>query len=168
MSKKKINIALILMVLGLWGTVAYRAASQYFFSDGMALSGIQDQAGVNFSKIEKDTFALEAIGRDPFLNKSVAPVEKPIDFKPSVPRKIKPSATKTIQPKEVVAWPEIQYYGYIKSRERKEELILVKIENRLYKLRKNDQVDGMFIRKVYNDSVEVYFNKEKRIVHLAR
>ncbi|TGD56845.1 hypothetical protein [Flavobacterium humi] len=168
MSKKKINIALILVVLGLWGTVAYRAASQYFFSDEMTLKGIQDQANVNFSKIEKDTFALEAIGRDPFLNKSTAPVEKPIDFKPSVPRKITPSQPKIIKPKEVVAWPEIHYYGYIKSRERKEELILVKIENRLYKLRKNDQVDGMFIRKVYNDSVEVYFNKEKRIVHLAR
>lgn len=167
MSKKKINIALILVVLGLWGTVAYKAISQYFFSNELAFSGVQNQANVNFSKIEKDTFNLETIGRDPFLNKSTAPVIKPAASATTVFKKPANTQPKIVKPKEILLWPEVHYYGYIKSREKKEELILVKIQNKLYKLRKNDQIDGLFIKKVYNDSVEVYFNKEKRIVHLA-
>ena len=167
MSKKKINIALILVVLGLWGTVAYKAISQYFFSNEIAYNGTQNQADFNFSKIEKDTFNLETIGRDPFLNKSTAPVIKDADPKPALPKRPVNTQPRIVKPKAVVSWPEVHYYGYIKSRERKEELILVKIQSKLYKLRKNDQIDGLFIKKVYNDSVEVYFNKEKRIVHLA-
>ena len=167
MSKKKINIALILVVLGLWGTVAYKAISQYYFSNELAFDGVQNQANVNFSKIEKDTFNLETIGRDPFLNKSTAPVIKPVKSAPTVFKKPVNAQPKIVKPKEILVWPEVHYYGYIKSREKKEELILVKIQNKLYKLRKNDQIDGLFIKKVYNDSVEVYFNKEKRIVHLA-
>ncbi|MGH2667449.1 hypothetical protein [Flavobacterium sp.] len=167
MSKKKINIALIMVVLGLWGTVAYKAVSQYFFSNEIALNDAQGQADFNISKIEKDTFKLETISRDPFLNKSVEPA-KPTIPKPALPKKMVVPQPRFVKPKIVIMWPEVHYYGYIKSKEKKDELIMVKIGSKLYKLRKNDQIDGLFIKKVYNDSVEVFFNKEKKMVHLAQ
>jgi hypothetical protein len=166
MSKKRINIALLILVLGLWGTVGYKTINQYFFSKEVALSDVQTNATFNFSQIKKDTFHLETIQRDPFLNKSsIAPSQNPVVKKiysqPKV--QIKPIA----QPKPIINWPTVSYYGYIKSKDKTEELILVKIDNELHKLRKNATVNGLIIKKVFNDSIEVVFNKEKRVIRVG-
>lgn len=166
MSKKRINIALLILVLGLWGTVGYKTINQYFFSKEVALSDVQSNATFNFSQIKKDTFHLEAVQRDPFLNKNSVvqhenPVVKKIYSQPKVVNK------PIIQPKPIINWPSVSYYGYIKSKEKSEELILVKIDNELHKLRKNSDVDGLVIKKVYNDSIEVLFNIEKRVIRVG-
>jgi hypothetical protein len=54
-----------------------------------------------------------------------------------------------------------------KSKDKTEELILVKIDNELHKLRKNATVDGLIIKKVFNDSIEVVFNIEKRVIRVG-
>ncbi len=162
MSKKKINIALIIVVLGLWGTVAYKTVSQYFFpKELLAFNDSQANTRLNFSQIKKNAFQLENIQRDPFLNKREEPLPQNVVVRHVSPRIInKP----VVVSKPAVQWPAVHYYGYIKSKDKTEELILVKINNQLHKLRKNDQVDGLVIKKVYSDSIEVYFNKEKRII----
>ena len=66
---------------------------------------------------------------------------------------------------QVINWPNITYYGYIKSKDKIEELILVKIDNQLYKLRKNSNINGLIINKVYKDSIEVSFNKNKKFLY---
>jgi hypothetical protein len=166
MSKKRINIALLILVMSLWGRVGYKTVSQYFFSKEVALSDIQSNSTFNFSQIKKDTFHLEIIQRDPFLNKSsVNPNQIAVVKKVYVQPKIitKPP----IQPKPIINWPSVSYYGYIKSKDKTEELILVKIENQLHKLRKNATIDGLIIKRVFNDSIEVVFNKEKRVIKIG-
>jgi len=163
MSKKKINIALIIVVLALWGTVAYKAVSQYFFpKELLAVNDGQTNVRLNFSQIKKDVFQIENIQSVPFLNKREEPLTQNVVVRDiiSPPKINKP----VIVPKPAVQWPAVYYYGYIKSKDKTEELILVKINNQLHKLRKNDQVDGLVIKKVYSDSIEVYFNKEKKII----
>jgi hypothetical protein len=165
MAKKRINIVLLLLVLGLWGTVAYKTISQYFFAKVNTIKDDGFTGEINLETIKKDTFVFETIDRDPFLKKQYSKPDtillKSRIIKPVIiPKKVE------VKPKPVTIWPLVDYYGYIKSKEKVQELILVKIDNRLHKLRKADEVDGLFINKVYNDSIEVTFNKEKRVIKI--
>ena len=164
MSKKNINIALIFLVLSLWGTVAYKSLYQYLFSNDDNLGVNLNTSQVNFTTISKDTFDLQKVTHDPFLNKqlekvevlsTIIPVSKPIAVK-------KPKVEKKI---EAIQWPQIFYYGYIKSKDKTEELILIKVDNQLYKLRKNALVNGLLINKLYKDSIEVKYNNQSKKIY---
>jgi hypothetical protein len=163
MAKKRINIVLLLLVLGLWGTVGYKTISQYFMPKKVIVNDQNFNNNIKINEIKKDTFELALINRDPFLNKQNT---TPVVAKPPVAAIVRPKiiTPPIIKEKPVVIWPLISYYGYIKSKEKIQELIMVKIDNRLYKLRKNDEVQGVVIKKVYHDSVEVYFNKETKVL----
>lgn len=166
-AKKKINIVLIMLVLGLWGTVAYKTVSQYFFSKELVANKTQLNNELNLNQINKDTFNLEKVARDPFLNRQNRTdslvSKKYYSEIPNVKIKTNPIVLK---PKVIINWPLISYHGYIRSKDKNEELILVKIDKRLYKLRKDDEIEGVTVKKVYNDSIEVNFNKGKKIIRL--
>ncbi|TRW97027.1 hypothetical protein [Flavobacterium gawalongense] len=166
-AKKKINIVLIILVLGLWGTVAYKTISQYFFSKELMANKTELNDELTLNEINKDTFNLGKVARDPFLNRQNQTdsfVSKKYYSKiPNVKIKSNPIVLK---PKVIINWPLISYHGYIRSKDKNEELILVKIDKRLYKLRKDDEIEGVTVKKVYNDSIEVNFNKGKKIIRL--
>lgn len=163
--KKNINIVLIVVVLGLWGTVGYKAINNYFFFKKAEVKPASFNAGISNRQINKDTFRIETLARDPFLNKQgqeMVSVTKKYEAKPSgVGNK---QVIQFIKPMEYINWPSISYYGYIKSKENNEELILVKINDKLYKIRINDQIEGITLKKVYKDSIEFNFNKEKKTI----
>ena len=156
-TKKAINIGLIIIVLSLWGTVSYKYINRFFENDEVILALSDDYNYGTVSIIEKDTFLLEPLTKDPFLNKVFS---KP---KPQVSRvPVAPKVKSEAKPKEEMFFPTVKYYGYIKSKDKKEELILVKINNRLEHVRLNSNIDGLVIKKIYKDSISVYFNNETR------
>ncbi|WP_269234874.1 hypothetical protein [Flavobacterium flavigenum] len=166
MAKKKINIILILLVLGLWGTVGYRALYRQF-ADSEITNSIQDQKyNVAIKQINKDTFKLEKINRDPFLNKEfqntaiIAVSKKTISHNTVKKVMVQPVPKKQAN----ISWPSLQYYGYLKSKDK--ELVLLKIDSKLYKLKLNETQNGLTIRKKYKDSIEVTFNSETRMILL--
>ena len=53
--KKKINIVLLVVVLGLWGTVGYRALNQYFLSEKGVVKTMELNKELNSTQINKDT-----------------------------------------------------------------------------------------------------------------
>ncbi|WP_281323425.1 hypothetical protein [Flavobacterium aestivum] len=168
--KKKINIALILVVLTVWGFVASKALSQYFFLDKKTTNNQQFDSRQSINKINKDTFALGNITRDPFLNKesrtyAVATPSKNAYFKKTtIKKEVKPIVVKQ---KEIINWPQITYHGYINSKDRNGELlILVNVDKKLHKLKLNQQSDGITLKKVYKDSIELDFNREKKIFRI--
>lgn len=168
MAKKKINILLIIVVLGLWGTVGFRTINRYFGNDTVNLSSQAQNREISLKKINKDTFELKKIGRDPFLNKQF--VEKPafvasVSYHAPIRKAIKPSPT-VPKPKFDVPWPQLQYFGYIKSNNL--ELVLLKIDSKLHKLKLNDEVNGLIVKKKYKDSLEVVFNSQSRIIHTKK
>lgn len=167
MGKKKINILLIIVVLGLWGTVAYKTVAHFFSPEVLVANENISNKEFNLDEVNKDTFQLKKITRDPFLNmqnKSIDSISKK-DYPKSPIKRIK-SSTIVVRPKEITDWPSIFYYGYIKSKSKDEELVLVKIDDRLYKLRKYDQVREIILKQVYNDSIELNYNKQKRIIRI--
>lgn len=167
--KKKINIVLILIVLTVWGFVASKTLSQYFFLDKKTINNGQFNSKLSINKIKKDTFALGNIARDPFLNKEnrayVSSPSKYIYFKkPTIKKEAKPIIVKQ---KEIINWPQITYHGYINSKDRNGELlILVNVDKKLHRLKMNQQSDGITLKKVYKDSIQLDFNREKKIFRI--
>ncbi|MEO8533266.1 MAG: hypothetical protein ABI441_05930, partial [Flavobacterium sp.] len=166
MVKKKINIVLIVVVLGLWGSVFYKTITQYFTSKELAVNTSASSGKVKFNQINKDTFALENVSRDPFLNKQVQEVVSrpqrqyvPNNYSGSAVKKAKPATTAV---RQLTIWPAISYHGYIKDS--RGEMVILKIDSKMFRLRKNDLVEGIMIRKISSDSLEVDFNKEKKII----
>jgi hypothetical protein len=167
--KKKINIALILIVLTVWGFVASKTLSQYFFLDKKRINTGKFNSNLSINKINKDTFALGNIARDPFLNKE-SKTYIPLSFKNQYFKKVtiqKEVKNVVIKQKEVIIWPQISYHGYINSKDRNSELlILVDVDKKLYRLKLNQQSDGITLKKVFKDSIELDFNREKKIFRL--
>ena len=167
--KKKINIVLIIIVLTVWGFVASKTVSQYFFLDKKAINIDKSNSELSINKINKDTFSLDQITRDPFLNKessiAISVSTQTQYFKKSTLKK--KAANEIVEQKEVILWPFISYHGYINSKDRNNEvLILVNINKKLYKLKLNEQSEGVTLKKVYKDSIELNFNREKKIFRI--
>jgi hypothetical protein len=162
--KKKINIVLIVVVLGLWGTVCYRAVNQYFLSKKLGIKTMDVNKEFKSNQINKDTFRLENSIRDPFLDKQSQSSVLAIIMSSSKTSNIRHITAPIIKSKEYINWPAISYYGYIQSKANNEELILVKINEKMHKLKINEEVEGVTLKKVYKDSIEFIFNKEKKII----
>lgn len=157
--KKKINIVLVIAVLGLWGSLIYKAINQYFFLEEDAFDYATYNPKNDFIISEKDTFALEPINRDPFLDKAFAPNSEAKVSRPAKNNILKHSIAKPIEKKP---FPQINYYGYIKSKEKKEELILLKINGKMKRLRIDEVTEGIKVKKVFHDSILVVANGETR------
>lgn len=156
-TKKIINIILIIVVVSLWGTVSYKYINRFFGSDELLYTSSNDYNYEAISIIKKDTFLLEPLAKDPFLNQVFT---KP---KNQTSRVVIPPKPKEVpKPTAGIPFPSVNYYGYIKSKDKKDELILLKVNNRLERVRLNSDIDGLIIKKIYKDSVIVFFNNETR------
>ncbi|MHC0439233.1 hypothetical protein [Flavobacterium sp. 3-210] len=165
MAKKRINIVLIIIVIALWGSVLYRTLYRYFSSQEITNNSTNISGNIKFNQIHKDTFALEKISRDPFLNKQNQ--ENIIrSQKEYIPKNVvtsqKPIVIAKPKIKQLIVWPAISYHGYIKDS--KGELAIMKIDNKMYRLRKDALVNGISLKKISRDSLELNFNSERKII----
>lgn len=167
MGKKKINIVLIIAVLALWGTVGYRALNRQFTNSEMSLEKQNKLGNTTINQINKDTFNLEQIKRDPFLNQQFQPlVLNSRTVRPHYKTVKKTVALIVPKGDPNLKWPSLSYHGYIGSKERNEDLVLLSIDSKLRKLKLNDPVNGLIVKKRYKDSIEVFFNSETRMIRV--
>ena len=156
-NKKMINAVLIIIVVSLWGTVSYKYINRFFGDNEVFYNTSENYNFDTLSVISKDSFNLQPLTKDPFLNKIV--IQQKIQSS-SIPKENIVKKEPIL--KSSIPFPAVQYYGYIKSKDKKEELILVKINNSLERIRLNDNIDGLIIKKIYKDSIVVHYNKETR------
>jgi len=159
--KKTLNIILLIAVLGLWGSAGYKFLRNYFFMDTATVSSPEPEINFNGIITQRDTFLLEPVNHDPFLNK-LSTIQNELE-KETPKKKYKPvsQVNKIKQPTAIPVWPDVSYYGFIKSGQNK-ELALLKINGNLFRLHKGDSKDGIVVKEVYRDSVKVDFKKERR------
>ncbi|WP_330443320.1 hypothetical protein [Flavobacterium sp. C4GT6] len=168
--KKKINVILIIVVIALWGGIGYRFLSNYFFTPDQPVLRTYFDSNTDIDNIfvQRDTFVMEPIKRDPFLNKIKS------DSKSILVRNN--SANNTVKPKQVVThssteiktyWPKIEYYGYIKSGDNK-ELVLLNINGSVKKMHIGENGSGVTVNKISRDSIKVSFNKESKVIRHSR
>lgn len=159
MMKKKVNIVLILAVLSIWGAAGYRYISNYFREKDVLSYHEKDFITTQQIKIIRDTFELRPLPRDPFLNNII--IER------QVPKRISKAVMKPVaaqKAKEPLIWPDIQYLGFIESKDQKnKELILVKVNGGLFRMHKGELNSDVLIKNIYKDSIKVLYKKEERI-----
>ena len=154
--KKIINIGLIVFVLILWGTIVYRYVNNYFYSQSSIIEEEYNQ--YSLIKINKrDTFSLANLNRDPFLGKTTKKY-KPQSVNNNSSAKISNKTIKPISSKIPTTIPTIEYFGIIKSSSKKDEMIIVKINNTVKKMRLNSEFEGVKVYKVFKDSILISFN----------
>ncbi|MDK2772179.1 MAG: hypothetical protein KYX68_08155 [Flavobacterium sp.] len=160
MKKKQINIALIIIVLALWGTVFYKYVNRFFSNDNEIVYN-QTEFSLPITKIEKDTFELKLLERDPFLAKTMLKRESNSIVKKALN---KPVFKKTPVPIINKPFPIVQYFGYIKSQDKNQKLILLKVNDRLKRVRLKDNIDGLVVEQIYKDSVVLRYNNSAKSI----
>ena len=152
--KKKVNVFLIIAVVSLWAIVGYRIIGAYFFDVKNESVFLNDYGKHQFKLIEKDTFKLLAVKRDPFLNKMVSEKnEKKVEINAVIPIKKKINSIK--KENLEIPFPVVHYYGYIKSEKKKDEMVILKINNQMKRLRRNETFIELKIVEVFKDSIKL-------------
>lgn len=162
--KKTTNIVLISIVIGLWGTIIYKYLKNYFSFENTLIH----ENGKIYSLIkinERDTFSLTNLNRDPFLGK-ITKKYKPQSVNNNSSIKINNKTIKPISSKIPTTIPTIQYFGIIKSSNKKDELVILKINNVVQKLRLNSEYNGVKIKKIFKDSIMISFDKKEIIIKM--
>ena len=160
--KKIINIGLIVFVLVLWGTIVYRYVNNYFYSQSSIIEENYNQ--YSLIKIHKrDTFNLANLNRDPFLGKTKKKY-RAISINNNSTIKSRNIISKPISNKISSTIPTIQYFGIIKSSSKKDEMIIVKINNDVKKMRLNSEFEGIKVKKVFKDSILISFNNNLKYI----
>ena len=153
MKNKKTVYLVLPIVIGLWALVIYKVVHIYSSSDETVVASSSFVPPIlksNFS----DTFSIAATYRDPFLGKTVSPTVSKTSIAPQPLKKIS----------EPTKWPGITYGGVIKSRKSNAQLGMVSINGQTNFMKEGDVISDVLLKKIYKDSIDVVFQKEKRVV----
>jgi len=101
---------------------------------------------------EKNPFVLVILNRDPYLNSRVMPIKKTENMPKGRPK----SDSKNIK----TVWPNIAYFGFVKSNDQSAPLVLLTINNKLKRLRQGEKFEKILVKKVFRDSVHIQLGKE--------
>lgn len=153
MKNKKVVYLLILVIAGIWAFILYR-----FFAFSSSPNNPEFQAlfvPPVLTSTTSDTFSISANYRDPFLGKTETKVESNRPKTTPVPKKVV----------ELLKWPAITYGGMIKNRKSNAaQLCMVVINGQSNFMKEGDIIADVQLKKVYKDSVEVVFQKDKKMI----
>ncbi|MFD0963846.1 hypothetical protein [Pseudofulvibacter geojedonensis] len=153
MDKKKKTYLLLVVVLGLWGTIGYKIISALNPEESEVLV---ENISVDFSpeKTKIDTFSITQVKRDPFLGKLSQSINKTNQF-----------GNKNSKNNEsVTPWPQIQYQGIVKKQGGSSKIFIITINQQQYLLKKNQEVERVKLIKGTSKEVYLRFNKETKII----
>jgi hypothetical protein len=152
---KKAVYFLLPVVLVVWGLIFYKVFHAVNNSDDRFNYSTSQ---VNFSTGDSsitETFNISGNYRDPFLGKIYSDkVEVKTDTK---------KETGPAKAKQVMQWPVVRYGGMLGNEKNGNLLVMIKIHGTNKLMKAGDEFSGVEITKVFHDSVEVKFLKEKKI-----
>lgn len=155
MNKALLNKILIFFLLLIWSVIGYKLITNIFGKNEIVqMKSVVNEPQINKENVETSIFALPIITRDPFLGSYTT-------------RKMENSQTQNrhskIDKKKPIVWPQINYYGFVKGENNKNALALLKIDGKLERVRKGTNMNGIAIKEIYQDSILVIFNNQKKI-----
>ena len=159
MKNKKLIYLLLPVVIAIWGIIFYRI----FNTTGGDENNVVKEINAGTDKGQSsytDTFSISANYRDPFMGKL------------AVGNNDQPKATTSMQKKAVepkpqpapTPWPALAYSGMIKNQRSSIQLAMLQVNGQSYNIKSGETVEGVQVMKIYRDSVEVIFQKEKRTI----
>lgn len=166
MKNKGLTFVLLLVVGVIWFKVFFRIKDNLSNEDTSVQ--VQGELGLPRKNYVKDTFALQANYRDPFHSNSPSSSTSPSNDangngpQPApVQQIIKPQP----EPPKPHRWPKMRYFGLMKSNPQKGTLAILTIDNMRFNLREGEEAyDGIYVRKIYGDSVLMVHEKYGRVL----
>lgn len=162
MKNKKTVYFLLPVVTLIWGIVFYRIFSATHSSDDNNMS---KDIPLPYSRPDHsrlDTFNIFANYRDPFVGRINSSYQEPterVEIRKNEPP-VKPPE-KIVQP---IKWPAIIYGGMIKNQKSNKQLVLVQINGQDKLMQEGNMVSGVELIRIFKDSIELAFEKEKKII----
>ncbi|MFP9100749.1 hypothetical protein ACLI09_16995 [Flavobacterium sp. RHBU_24] len=155
--KKELNIILIIVVISLWGTVAYKYFKNYFFASTIESENI---VANNYQNLEivRDTIAFQYLDRDPFLATPSPSIAEGKNNNSIVKPKYKNAVVNPVQ-QEIIPMPEIIYYGYIKSGTK--EFALLKVNETLLRLQKQQVKNNIRVKSFSKNDLIIIFGGQE-------
>lgn len=161
MTKKAINIGLLIIVVFIYGSIVIKCSkNNNLSSDTNAIANLNSNYSAD-RKMVKDTFQLNITQTSPFgvSKKRKTYRNSNAQNQSSNTKKRTPRSSSNSE-----IWPKINYYGFVKSEKKSTRLVLVKIGDRLYRKREKEEIDQIRIEKAYSDSLLVSFNRSKKMI----
>lgn len=165
MKKKVINGLLIAGVLVIWIFV-FKKSFNTFENKNISIEPSKIlKTSHNTSELIKDTFNLNTSKRDPFLDSKRHRVIVSNKIKKSNNKVIKKGLNKKKKVDLKLVWPKLKYFGFIKSNDNVGKLALIKIDNKLKRLREKESLDGIYINKIFKDSIVISMNSQPKTIY---
>lgn len=160
MKNKKLLYVLIPLVLLVWGLIIYRI---FNVVNGADSNEMHKTAFIGNTDNENsiDTFSIHPNYRDPFISKGVKKIilsDNEVANVAVTPKVIVKTTTSS------TIWPNLLYSGLIKNQKSNKALALVQINGQANIMKIGDIVGEIELTKIFHDSIEVKFQKEKRFV----
>ena len=151
MSKnRKTLFFLIPAVAFIWGMVIYKVVKTLSEEETVKPFVITKLDDRSF-KVEKDTFSLIALDRDPFLG-----------IKYSKKKNVK----HRVVSKKEIDWPSIEYLGMVSDSDSKSGVYLLSVRGKSHFLQKGDEVDSIKLVKVSQNKVWLKYKNTTRVFQI--
>ncbi|MEP0266051.1 hypothetical protein [Dokdonia sp.] len=157
--KKKINIALIVVMVIVYGGIAYKyfgGGTSNEQTDTATYTGEQLRLPENRAEKE-NVFALNLSNRDPFLDKKYTAKKRASSIIGETTPRIK-----TNKKPMSIHWPTITYLGFTKSNSQTRKTAVLRIDGKLYRKREGSTIDHIKVLKIVGDSIYIMFNKKEK------
>jgi hypothetical protein len=157
MKNKKTAYIMVPLVLAIWGMIGWKVFAA-MEGKGKNSVAVPAKENIKAQRIEiSDTIQLLANYRDPFLDKPAAPVKNQ-----------NPNSKKEIvkipeQPKITSTWPTVTYHGLIRRNNDQRSVGFLNVNGASYFVQGGEGAGAVNVGKLWKDSVEVLFGKDKKI-----
>ncbi|WP_340074221.1 hypothetical protein [Leptobacterium sp. I13] len=153
MKNRRNTYILLVLVLGIWGAIAYQVISEISPSDIPKPTPVLATSFYPLSVKEKDTFSIHTYSRDPFFGA----------FK--TPAKPKKSLSK---PKKAIVWPLVTYKGMISDTNASENIYFLQINNQQYMLKTGKEINGVRLIRADKTTATVRYQNEQKTIAIQK
>ena len=159
MKNKKTTYFLLPIVLAVWGMIGWKVYAAFGGNEKNIVASNLPTEKINPAETS-DTTSLVVNYRDPFLDKAVEKI---------IPRQSKSNSQNIIVKQSVPAmqtsaWPKLAYQGLIKKSVGEKATGFLTVDGKSFFVQAKQDLQDVTIGRLWKDSVEVFFEKEKKII----
>lgn len=154
---KPLNIILLIVVVGIYGIIAFRSFNNAEINNQSFKEVSNFKMAHGVLNYKKESYDLPLYINDPFkinfegTNLTNSGIMHHLNFEQN-------------SNGEIVKWPTIKYFGFIKNSKKGRKLVLLKINKKTVKLTINESYKSLQVLSIYQDSVKVKYKDEIKFI----
>ncbi|MHC1705777.1 MAG: hypothetical protein AB9846_17885 [Tenuifilaceae bacterium] len=158
MGSKNKNIILGVVVIAIWGLIAFKIVSYFNSTSKVELpaTNVFKTAGI---KVKREKYTIDATYRDPFLNEVKEKIVKSDQNLRDVSFQVS---------KPPVKWPDIKYNGIIESTNKSKRVGLLQINKKVFLVNEGDSTARVIVIAMYKDSLRLKYDKEVKVFPIQK